>query len=125
MIKENEYIRTPYYTIEKVLKREARQDEDGSRYVLIYTNKSIYEESFLIKNSTLHNFDIIEILKEGDYVNGIEIEQFDDEEGNLYLGFPIYTDALMDTVEEVRPLTSVRIVKVTTREKFEQIEFEV
>ena len=39
-----------------------------------------------------HSKNIIDLIEVGDYVNGMEIDEFDDVEGNLYLGFGIYDD---------------------------------
>lgn len=72
---------------------------------------------------TKHSSDIIDLIEEGDYVNGYEVHEFDDEEGNLYLGFSIYDDALMDCITEVRPLSTVDIKSIVTKEQFESMKY--
>ena len=70
-----------------------------------------------------HSKNKIGIVEKGDYVNGMEVDEFDDEEGNIYLGFPIYTDACMDCIEEVRPLSSIEIEDIVTHEQFESVKY--
>lgn len=72
-----------------------------------------------------HSKNIIDLIEEGDYVNGMELYEFDDDEGNLYLGFPVYDDALMNCIEEVRPLNTVEIKSIITKEQIKQIEFRI
>ena len=68
---------------------------------------------------------IIKLIEAGDYVNGHEVDEFEDDEGNMYLGFPIYDDSLMDCIEEVRPLETVDIKSIVTHEQFNSIKYEV
>ena len=65
-----------------------------------------------------HSKNIIDLLEEGDFVNGMMIEEFADYDEGIYLGVPIYTDALMDTIEEVRPLDSIEIKTILTKEQY-------
>ncbi len=46
------------------------------------------------------------------------VEKFDDDEGE-FLGFPIYDDGLMDCIEEVRPLDTIKIKTILTHEQYE------
>lgn len=64
-------------------------------------------------------------IEAGDYVNGMEVDEFDDVEGNIYLGFPIYNDGLMNSISEFRPLETVEIKSIVTKEQFESIKYEV
>ncbi len=81
--------------------------------------------SFWIENIVKHSKNLIDLIEVGDYVNGYEIDEFDDEEGNLYLGIPIYEDALMDCIEEVKPLNTINIKSVVTKQQFEQMKYRV
>lgn len=72
-----------------------------------------------------HSPNIIDLIEVGDYVNGIYVDEFDDVEGNLYLGFAIYDDALMDCVTEFRPLETVEIKTIVTKEQFKNVMYEV
>lgn len=70
-----------------------------------------------------HSFKLKELLEKGDYVNGMEIDEFDDVEGNIYLGFPIYDDSLMNTISEFRPLETVDIKSIVTKEQFDREKY--
>lgn len=118
-IKIGEYVRTldgdifklkGYYTEENIY---SMTDNRGT----LYGNPRK-----VVKN---HDFDIKKLIEKGDYVNGIEVEEFDDDEGNLYLGFGIFTDSCMDCIEEIRPLSTVDIKTIVTHEQFENMEFKV
>ena len=61
--KVGEYIRTPYNTIEQITKI----DESDIRYTAVMTDKCCYNLTFL--NKCKHSFDIIDLIKCGDFVN--------------------------------------------------------
>lgn len=101
-------------------------NEGGEKYthkVLLgdgkcFNNKLYYfdEGEEIVK----HSRNILNILEAKDYVNGMQIDEFDDEEGNSFLGIPIYDDSLMDCIEEVRPLSTIEIKSILTKEQYEQ-----
>ncbi len=82
----------------------------------IYINKP-----YIVK----HSKNIIDLIEVGDYVNGMQIDEFDDVEGNIFLGFPIYDDGLMDCISEFRPLSTVEIKSIVTKEQFTQAEYKI
>lgn len=63
---------------------------------------------------------LIDLIEEGDIVNGMTVEEFDDEEGELYLGFPIYDDGLMDCIIEYSLLSNIKIKTILTHEQYEK-----
>ena len=69
-IQINEYIRTPYSKIEKVTKIE----KDEYSNILIFTNVSVYSKDWLETTKTKHSFEIIDLIKVGDYVNNSRVE---------------------------------------------------
>ena len=69
-------------------------------------------------NSNKHSFNIKDLIKPMDFVNGMQVDEFDDVEGNLYLGFPIYDDGLMNSISEFRPLDTVEIETILTYEQY-------
>ena len=97
-------------------------------------HKANYQERYFIDNDKYsiskpyivkHSKNIIDLIEVGDYVNGVEIDEFDDVEGNVYLGFPIYDDALMNCISEFRPLRTVEIKSIVTKEQFASMEYKV
>mgnify|MGYP003291521197 CR=1 FL=1 len=83
------------------------------------------------KNIINYSFNIIDLIEVGDYVNYHRIEIFYDtynprtEEYEDILGIAIYDDANMDCISEVRPLSSLKIYSIVTKEQFEQMKYEV
>lgn len=75
-----------------------------------------------------HSEDIKELVKDGDFVNGMKVEMFYDTynkrtgEYEDILGFPIYDDGLMNCITEVVPLTSIEIKSIVTKEQFSSLE---
>lgn len=65
------------------------------------------------------------LLEPYDIVNGFTIEEFDDDEGNTYLGIPIYDDAMMNCIVEVRPIDSIEIKEILTHEQYDSRCFKV
>jgi len=74
---------------------------------------------------------IIDLIEDGDYVNGYLIEKFYDtynpktEEYEDILGIAIYDDARMDCIEEIRPLRTLDIKSIVTKEQFESMQYKV
>lgn len=77
------------------------------------------------------SYNIIDLIEEGDYINGHLIEMFYDtynpktEEYEDILGVGIYTDANMDCIEEIRPLRTLDIKSIVTKEQFEIMSYKL
>ena len=71
-------------------------------------------------NIKKHSKNIIDLLEEGDIVNGFSISKFDNEDGNEFLAIPIYNDAQLDCIEEVRPIATIKIKTILTHEQYMQ-----
>lgn len=84
-------------------------------------NKPMDEEEI-----TKASYDIKELIQYGDYVNGFKVIEFDgiDDDGNDYieLGIPVYEDACLDVISEYRPLSTIDIESIVTKEQFERME---
>ena len=115
-IKIGEYVRTKKGLIANVIGYD-----DDNNFMLDIGQIITKIEAKNIKNGS----NPIDLIKVGDYVNGYEVLEFDDEEVNLYLGIPIYDDALMDCISEVRPLDTIEIKSIVTKEQFKNIEYKV
>lgn len=114
-IKVGEYVRTNEGIIDKVI--------NNNYYMPAYVE--LKKGIILRENIKNHKEKLIKLLEEGDYVNGYELSEFDDEEGNLYLGIPIYDDALMNSFTEIRPLNTIEIKSIVTKEQFEKVMYKV
>lgn len=137
------YVRTENGIIEKINQIYDRHTTDN---IVVWLNgygdgKSVFIDDFEeIKFQSINSrgfikkepsFDIIDLIEEGDFVNGMQVEMFYDtfnvntKEYEDVLGFPIYDDALMDCVEEVRPLKTIEIKSIVTKEAFQNAEYRV
>ena len=65
-----------------------------------------------------YNKNLKELIEVKDIVNGMTIEEFDDEEGT-FLGVPIYTDGNMDSIEYVIPLSVIEVETILTHEQYD------
>ena len=126
-LKVGDYVRTTKKGIFKIISIETtpyryKVGRSDNENIAVFTiGKGGHSE---IKNDIVDfSPNILDLLKVGDYVNGMEIDEFDDVEGNLYLGFPIYDDGLMDCISEFRPLSTVEIKSILTKEQFENMEY--
>jgi hypothetical protein len=100
------YITDTVYNSDKHKEYRGRYDHGIKDYLLYLTEEQI--------NECKHSHNLIKIIEDGDIVNGMMVEKFDDE-----LGFPIYTDSLMDCIEEIRPLDTIKIKTILTHEQYE------
>lgn len=65
-----------------------------------------------------HSKNIKDLVEAGDFINGMQVDEFDDEEGTV-LGIPIYEDGLFDTLNFYVPIESINIKTILTKEEFE------
>lgn len=113
MIEVGEYFRSHVGVIGKIV----FYDEDTEQYVS-EKNKA-YNEIAISK----HSKDIKKLLEEGDFVNSFELGEFFDDDEEPYLGIPIFDDAMMNCIVEVRPLDTIEIHSIVTRQQFKEKEY--
>ena len=65
MFRIGEWIRTPYKTIERIENISIEPD-----WIMIFTNCSSYNAQWLEKQDIKYDFSKINLIEEGDYVNG-------------------------------------------------------
>ena len=84
----------------------------------------------IIKSSN----NIIDLIEEGDFVkvridgifiNCFMVDLFEDENENQELGIGCYEDGLLNSISEYRPLNTLEILKVLTKEQFESSSYKV
>lgn len=119
-IKRDDYVRLNTGEIVKVIGIKENELNKKSIYFGIYEQD--WFDSMAVENFSDKIIDLIEV---GDYVNGMLVKEFSDADGNMFLGFPIYAEALMYRVKEVRPLDTMKIKSIVTHEQFESIEYKV
>ena len=102
-LKENMYIRTKYGIIDKILKLNESYVKGVSQKDKFYA----YDTDNIVKAS----YNIIDILEEGDYVNGLYIKSIDKEEGTVIC----YTSTFFEE----------DIMTIITHEQMEQMEYKV
>ena len=112
---EGMYARTDNGIIGKVINSNSDEMINGPE--LLVNNKIYCIERDSIKDI---KESIIDLLQEEDIVNGFTIEKFYDEDLDDYLGIPIYDDAQLDCIEEVRPINTIQIKTILTKEQYMQ-----
>lgn len=101
-IKIGEYVRTVFGDIYKV---ENLNDYDFMR------------DKFY-NHIAKHSKNIIDLIEAGDFINGMQVDEFDDEEGTV-LGIPVCEDGLFNTLNFYVPVESINIKTILTKERFE------
>lgn len=106
-LKENMYIRTKYGIIDKILKLNKSYVKGVSQKDELYA----YDIDNIVKAS----YNIIDILKKGDYVNGIEVINIDDE-----------WITMSDTqVPILKSIANGLIKTIVTKEQFESMSYKL
>lgn len=129
-IKIGEYIRTSSGVI-AILKRIEFDKVDKDLKWYFYDKKesdiNIVKEWCINKPYIVkHSPNIIDIIQIGDFVNGLEVQEFDYYEDGKMLGIPLYTpDGLFNTIEGYVSLKEMNIKEILTKEKYKQNCFEV
>ena len=115
-IEVGEYVRTPYFNIEKV----ERIDKAKKPFYddMVITDCNAFSMSWLLNRNVKHSKEIIDLVEEGDYVNGkrviyvASIENKDDEE------------ELCVFVEETQDCIEAKDIKsIVTKEMYKNIEY--
>jgi len=126
-IQVGEYVRTIKGTIAKI------KDEEFDLCTRIPDGKVLYKKwvdnflgSYMVREEIVkHSFNILDLIEKGDYVNGLEVDDFDYEDGTLP-AIPVYTpDGLFNTIECYVPLEELDIKTIATKEQFKSVEYEV
>lgn len=114
-IRVNDYIRTPYNTIEKIIKVEENKD-----YIGVKTDRSYYIFSWLKTHEVKHSSNIIDLIEVGDYVNGRLVLQVDYKNKNVCLLIPL-TDTKANT--NIMWYGYEDIKTIVTKEQFALAEY--
>ena len=78
------------------------------------------------------SYNIIDLIEKGDFVkvridgifiNYFMVDKFEDEDENIRLGIGCYEDGLLDTISEYRPLETLEILGIVTKEQFSSMEY--
>ncbi|MCI8486117.1 MAG: hypothetical protein HFJ20_03295 [Clostridia bacterium] len=111
-IKINDYIKTKSGNIYKV--RSITKFSDGDIHI------AVKEQTIFLRPNEIakHSKNIKELVQAGDFINGMQVDEFDDEEGTV-LGIPVYEDGLFNTLNFYVPIESINIKTILTKEKFE------
>lgn len=111
-IEVGEYVRTDKGNIGMVINTRLPEVVETGEIITKYIldTGEWTTKKYIVKNSK----NIIDLIEDDDIVNGMMVEKNDDE-----LGFPIYTDSLMDCIEEFRPLDTIKIKTILTHEQYE------
>lgn len=117
-IKVGEYIRTPYFTIEKVEK--INKAEKNIYEDIVITDTSAYGLSWLKKHKTKHSPNLIDLIEEGDYVNGHRIvnEIYGEDDNELYF-------EIEGGFNKADYISEKDIKSIVTKEQFKSVEYEV
>ena len=114
-IKVNDYIRTPYNTIEKVVEIEK---QECRAFTTVTTDISCYQLEWLEAWKTKHSPNIIDLIEEGDYVNGSKVLEvcLDSPSGS-------WIDVDCNKQTEECTFWNPDIKDVVTKEQFNQMKY--
>lgn len=121
-IKINDYVRTIYGKIDKVTEiiKGKHHTAYKGKEIVKGLNETIGTETDIVK----HSKNIKELVEAGDFINGMQVDEFDGEEETA-LGIPVYEDGEFNTLNFYVPIESINIRTILTKEKFESECFKV
>lgn len=111
-LRENMYIRTKDGIIDKIVKLNKSYVKGVSQKDELYA----YDIDNIVKAS----YNIIDILEEGDYVNGKKVGYIDDCEGAIREYYYDYEDVSVDVGHWFEEIKSI-----VTKEQFESMQYKV
>lgn len=140
-LEEGMYVRTEYGYIDKILLVEYA--EEKRREYPNHPSKNHWRDKILLfkegywrtnQNIKKASHNLIDLIEEGDFVkvridgifiNCFMVDLFEDENENQELGIGCYEDGLLNSISEYRPLKTLEILEVVTKEQFKSISYEV
>ena len=69
--------------------------------------------------------DFVKVRIDGIFINWFMVDLFEDEDGNQELGIGCYEDGLLNSISEYRPLNTLEVLEVVTKEQFESRSYKV
>lgn len=126
------YVRTKYGYIAKITKINPSSIYFDSQ--IFYASNFCAAHNKILRKENIEkiakaNHDIKKLIQYGDYVNGFKVIEFDDIDGDgneyIELGIPVYEDACLDVISEYRPLSTIDIKTIVTKERFESMAYKV
>lgn len=69
--------------------------------------------------------DIVKVRIDNTFINYFVVDTFEDNEENEILGIACYEDGMLNTISEYRPLNTLEILEVLTKECFKQMSYKV
>ena len=116
MIEVGDFIRTPYFTIEKVERID--KAENNIYDDIVITDIDAYGLSWLENNKTNHSKNKIDLIEVGDYVNGHLVVDKQGDENRTEVG--IESDHIIYHYVDDEKITSI-----VTKEQFASMEYRV
>jgi len=108
-----EYVRTNRGTFDRYITKHKDSSNDYSWYTFENRGNITNPENYVVK----HSPNIIELIEEGDYVNGIKVT-------GIMSGY-VYLDKIDIETKKVKTLTDYQIKDIVTKEQFNQVKYEV
>ena len=122
-IEIGDYVRTDKGIIGILTSKQLTYPEPSEWILNVNGKEEVINES--LDYPVNHAEKPIDLVQEGDFVNGLEVQEFYYEDGTM-LGIPIYTsDGLFNTIECWIPLEEINIKEILTKEKYNQECFKV
>lgn len=107
-------------------------DDEIENGHIIHFKSDKYSLSYSEEELPRCSWELIDLIEEGDFVkvridgifiNYFMVDKFEDEDENIRLGIGCYEDGLLDTISEYRPLETLEILGIVTKEQFESVEY--
>lgn len=124
-LKEGMYLRTKNGVIAKIENVDLKYQPN-----YVETDKNLINKNRIKKTS--HNIidlieerDFVKVRIDGIFINWFMVDLFEDENENEQLGIGCYEDGLLNSISEYRPLNTLEILEVVTKEQFESITYKV
>ena len=121
-----EYIKTQQQTCDVfLLKTNTGWGDNGleniwCKDISIFIKKSSNDIIDLIEER-----DFVKVRIDGIFINWFMVDLFEDENENQELGIGCYEDGLLNSISEYRPLNTLEILEVVTKEQFESMSYKV
>ena len=124
-LSEGMYVRTKEGNIEKICAIENEHIYTDEDYLSWYPSSNAISKASHNIIDLIEERDFVKVRIDGIFINYFMVDLYEDENENQELGIGCYEDGLLNSISEYRPLNTLEILAVVTKEQFESVQYEV
>ena len=99
--------------------------DNPNMFITIYDKENSFHGYKFYKSllDLIQEGDFVKVRIDGIFINYFMVDKFEDENGNIQLGIGCYEDGLLNSISEYRPLNTLEILEIVTKQQFDSVKY--